>query len=1121
MSGGGLRWRRRRLAHTAAVAGLLTAAVGLAVLPCVVPARASGTPGGLPALPGVSALPGLPTQPGAPALPALPTPLPSLPDAPGGVPPVPSIPAVPNVPVLPSGTPSPGSTACPTPVINPVSADPAGSGVQTVAAAGAPVPQGPQAGPAGTWVTVNGTNLVAPGCWTFVYIGAAQQSLPAPTTAGAIAPQPTATSVTVAAGGSAGAPESGQVRVVLSPGGPPGGGVAQPAAGLPGLTPAPGSVSSNGTLTFVEPPSISTQALQSAERTPLSLSGTGFQLGGLVTASAPTMAYHAGADPATAPVCDSVPADPVAADTALRAYAPATFCSGAMVLELRAPRDTGQPSAGESTVWSVAGTMDVLPVVDGIDPQQASPDQVVVVSGSGLGRGAGAGASIGGAVAGIAAWQDHAVALVVPRDAAGGTVTLVRGEDGRSIAAGSFTLVPAGTPGGGGAGSGGAGAGGAGGAHDGIDGLGTGTGVAGAPGGTLSTGRVIEQPLPGRLAQVVAPVVGSASPPAAPPSQVKPVAAPPLLFPRLGPLSLPSVLHSPWFGIVGVAVALAALALASRRRRVGATVVEAGAVERRSPFSGPVWQLIAGVARRAGAELGRQQSLRAGWAWAKPRVLKAVSVVSATLMVNVYVIAAVSTLTAVAVALGFGASAPGSEGTLYLIAGIFVSFALTAIAVRYIYYYRCWAVSRHWFRKPEPVDVEALRAREVPFLKVQVTTKGGALPVVERSLDELRSILERQEWLQPLLSVEVITEVEEEARSLEARFAGSVLEVTGITLPAGYHTPKGTRLKARALHHMCELRNDGFNRKPGRTFVVHFDEETLVDEANLLVLVDYLSRDPKPISQGPILYPLEWQKTPWICRALESTRPFGCSECARVMENPPPPHLHGSNLVIDEAVENRLGWDFGTVDGQPYVAEDLLFGLRAFAVLGDGAFGWHGATMLEQPPFSLYWAVQQRLRWVLGALQGLRAMSTDEDYASVPAEHKRRLFMAISFRIATYALGFPVGFAGLYFVLHPAQVATEWQTAFGLWHALIILSGVSWFLSYQIGIARNLRYQQVSGWRRAQHIVAMLLLTPVAGLCETVGPFLAVIRWMFGLRRASWTPTPKLDQPRLRPGTPA
>jgi len=38
----------------------------------------------------------------------------------------------------------------------------------------------------------------------------------------------------------------------------------------------------------------------------------------------------------------------------------------------------------------------------------------------------------------------------------------------------------------------------------------------------------------------------------------------------------------------------------------------------------------------------------------------------------------------------------------------------------------------------------------------------------------------------------------------------------------------------------------------------------------------------------------------------------------------------------------------------------------------------------------------------------------------------------------------------------------------------------------------------------------MLMMTPVTGLCETVGPFIALVRWLLGLRGARWTPTPKL-----------
>ena len=45
--------------------------------------------------------------------------------------------------------------------------------------------------------------------------------------------------------------------------------------------------------------------------------------------------------------------------------------------------------------------------------------------------------------------------------------------------------------------------------------------------------------------------------------------------------------------------------------------------------------------------------------------------------------------------------------------------------------------------------------------------------------------------------------------------------------------------------------------------------------------------------------------------------------------------------------------------------------------------------------------------------------------------------------------------------------------------------------TYQIGIARNLRYQVTTRQERAKHALTMLIMTPIAGLCETVGPFIA------------------------------
>jgi hypothetical protein len=160
---------------------------------------------------------------------------------------------------------------------------------------------------------------------------------------------------------------------------------------------------------------------------------------------------------------------------------------------------------------------------------------------------------------------------------------------------------------------------------------------------------------------------------------------------------------------------------------------------------------------------------------------------------------------------------------------------------------------------------------------------------------------------------------------------------------------------------------------------------------------------------------------------------------------------------------------------------------------------------------------------VLGALQGWRAMGTRTDLLAIPAADRARLRRAVGFRIATYALGFPIGFAGLFFLVHhPAQefaglvlflhhpLREITSIPFtGVWRLAITVAGVGWLFSYQIGLARNLRYQKIGPLNRLHQHLTLLILTPVTGMFETAGPFIALTRWMVGHRQARWTPTPK------------
>jgi hypothetical protein len=104
------------------------------------------------------------------------------------------------------------------------------------------------------------------------------------------------------------------------------------------------------------------------------------------------------------------------------------------------------------------------------------------------------------------------------------------------------------------------------------------------------------------------------------------------------------------------------------------------------------------------------------------------------------------------------ASQLSPEDFLFSALGGVFTVILVGIALRYVYYYYCWFVSRRDFGSPRHVDVAALAARDVPYLKFQVTTRGGALPVVERSLTILEDACRRHPWLAAKARAEVITE---------------------------------------------------------------------------------------------------------------------------------------------------------------------------------------------------------------------------------------------------------------------------------------------------------------------------------------------------------------------------
>jgi cellulose synthase/poly-beta-1,6-N-acetylglucosamine synthase-like glycosyltransferase len=254
-----------------------------------------------------------------------------------------------------------------------------------------------------------------------------------------------------------------------------------------------------------------------------------------------------------------------------------------------------------------------------------------------------------------------------------------------------------------------------------------------------------------------------------------------------------------------------------------------------------------------------------------------------------------------------------------------------------------------------------------------------------------------------------------------------------------------------------------------------------------------------------------------IAALAESIRPFHCYDCISQMANPPPVHMHGSNLLVRADVEDKVGWDHSET-----VAEDQLFGVKVHDQYGS-VFGWHGGILLEQPPLYLRDHFRQRSRWVTGTLQNLKYL---------PMKMRFRIY----FKVSTYWLGFLSAVASItmytyYFLanaigllMHMANIeyaqprisslpiATPESIALALqrgakfslvWQDLIsLVMGVSllasfaiWLLSYQIGLHQTLRNSEMKGSKKALLHLEQLLLSPIIGLVETMPAFYAILKF--------------------------
>jgi hypothetical protein len=475
-----------------------------------------------------------------------------------------------------------------------------------------------------------------------------------------------------------------------------------------------------------------------------------------------------------------------------------------------------------------------------------------------------------------------------------------------------------------------------------------------------------------------------------------------------------------------------------------------------------------------------------------------------------------------------GIAADIIHNTAFQTAGWVLTVLITIIGIRMVLYWTSFTFQPGRYRHRVPVSTGQLRhlAREhvIPNIKVQFTTKGspGSTEVILRGIRQLEKLAaEDPEFYALFLSAEVVTENPEQAETIGKAFVSSPLaRVDCVVTPESYATPKGTQLKAKQMHYLVELRRAGWNYRPGRTFIVHFDEDTLMVPDEFRKMVRHLTLTGKKVLTGPIYYPLEYDDASRLARATEATRPITCFECRRVMETGVPLHVHGSNLVVEEELENRVGWDIGLMPGRegqpgsPFVAEDYMFGMDVFMAEGKEVFGWHGAVAWEQPPFSFPSVYRQRYRWVFGVLQGMSVDTVIPAFRRLPWLLRMKVIWGTRYRISTYALGTVVGTLSLMympFALTAIILQEQAGNAAGpapwldAWFALV---GVMWLGANMMGAWMNALHTGRDAAGIMAEVTRAVVISPVAGLMENMAAMRAVTAWMLGARGMTWHTTP-------------
>ncbi|GAA5039601.1 hypothetical protein GCM10023317_95750 [Actinopolymorpha pittospori] len=260
------------------------------------------------------------------------------------------------------------------------------------------------------------------------------------------------------------------------------------------------------------------------------------------------------------------------------------------------------------------------------------------------------------------------------------------------------------------------------------------------------------------------------------------------------------------------------------------------------------------------------------------------------------------------------------------------------------------------------------RSQDSLIVVVPTIGRHDIYPALERSVLSYIAYLSR---CFPRLRIDIVVDEGCEAAGRIAKLAARSDLIRLVTVPKQYHTPNGTRFKARAAHYSHELRIRE-NEANDDVWVLHMDDDTGVGPDTALAVARFVEEqsqagpDAKHLAQGILTYPREYavNRFIWLADSIRPAEDVGRFS-AWTGSGTPRAGVHGELLLVRASVEATIGWDFGPGS----LVEDAQFAL-IFCSRYKGRSAWFGGRCYGASPSSLRDFFRQRERWSWG-LAGL------------------------------------------------------------------------------------------------------------------------------------------------------